>query len=271
MRCCNVEESVYRVPGPVRLTLAHISDLHNETGEEVLASLRRHRPGLIAVTGDLLRGLRPRGSGLLMEEQRDIPLFLARCAGLAPTYVSLGNHEWMTCPEDLDRLTATGVVLLDNRWAEAGGLVIGGLTSGYASHYRRFRQEQGGTELYPRCRYPRWRPPDPESEWLAGFEARPGFRLLLSHHPEYWSLTRPKLSERKIHLVLSGHAHGGQIRLGDWGLYAPGQGLLPKYSGGLHRGPWGCMAVSRGLANTARPIPRLFNPRELVYIEIGGE
>ena len=45
------------------------------------------------------------------------------------------------------------------------------------------------------------------------------------------------------------------------GLFAPGQGLLPKYTSGVH----GNMIISRGLANTGGMIPRLFDPREAVY------
>jgi predicted MPP superfamily phosphohydrolase len=46
------------------------------------------------------------------------------------------------------------------------------------------------------------------------------------------------------------------------GLYAPGQGIFPKYTSGIHAN----MIISRGLSNTAGFIPRLFNPREIVYI-----
>lgn len=54
-----------------------------------------------------------------------------------------------------------------------------------------------------------------------------------------------------IDLVLSGHAHGGQIRLFGQGLFAPGQGILPKYTSGVHEN----MIISKGLANTAGTIP----------------
>ena len=69
---------------------------------------------------------------------------------------------------------------------------------------------------------------------------------------------------------MSGHAHGGQIRFrrkGRWqGLYCHNQGLFPEYTSDIHEGPYGCMVVSRGLANTSQPLPRLFNAPELVYI-----
>ena len=102
---------------------------------------------------------------------------------------------------------------------------------------------------------------EPELDWLADYTAQEGFHLLLCHHPEYW----PRyLRALPIELTFSGHAHGGQIRLFDRGLYAPGQGLLPTYTSGLYEDR---LLVSRGLSNNVI-IPRLFNPTELVYLDL---
>ncbi len=80
-------------------------------------------------------------------------------------------------------------------------------------------------------------------------------------------MRKPKLCEREIDIVLSGHAHGGQIRLFGKGLYAPGQGLFPEYTKGMWMGKNGWLVVSTGLANTSSIVPRLFNPTEIVYVE----
>ena len=76
------------------------------------------------------------------------------------------------------------------------------------------------------------------------------------------------LINRNIDLVLSGHAHGGQFRLFGQGFFSPGQGWFPKYTSGIHRGKYGRMIISKGMANTVRVAPRLFNPTEVVYIEV---
>ena len=76
------------------------------------------------------------------------------------------------------------------------------------------------------------------------------------------------LSNRDIDLVLSGHAHGGQFRLFGQGFFAPGQGWFPKYTSGIHHGKHGRMIISKGMANTVKFAPRLFNPTEVVYIEV---
>ena len=66
------------------------------------------------------------------------------------------------------------------------------------------------------------------------------------------------------------YAHGGQMRFFGQGLYAPGQGLFPKYTKGRYDGNNGCMIVSAGMSNTYR-IPRLFNPPEIVWVDVVPE
>jgi predicted MPP superfamily phosphohydrolase len=75
------------------------------------------------------------------------------------------------------------------------------------------------------------------------------------------------LCDRKIDLVLSGHAHGGQWRFLGQGILSPGQGLFPKYTSGVHEGRYGRMIISRGLSNPYKAVPRFGNPCELVYVE----
>lgn len=94
------------------------------------------------------------------------------------------------------------------------------------------------------------------------------FSVLLAHRPEY---IMDYLSY-DYDLILSGHAHGGQWKLpfAKNGLYAPMQGLFPKYSGGLYdfKKQGSVFIVSRGLSHQIPNIPRFFNPPELVVIEI---
>lgn len=70
-----------------------------------------------------------------------------------------------------------------------------------------------------------------------------------------------------IDLVLSGHAHGGQFRLPFIGrMFAPNQGIFPKYDAGLYTKGNTNMVVSRGLGNSIIPI-RFNNRPEIVVIE----
>ena len=172
---------------------------------------------------------------------------------------------WMVDQEDLAAITATGVTLLDNSWIERDGLVIGGLTSGYVTDYRTFRAESGSSDRYPRQESisgiggaVHASAHKPDTAWLSAFAAQTGFHILLSHHPEYLPLI-----PSSIELVLSGHAHGGQWRVFNHGVWAPEQGSWPKWTRGVYAGR---LVVSAGLSNTTW-IPRIWNPTEVVYVE----
>ena len=183
---------------------------------------------------------------------------------------------------ELEILKSTGINLLDNEWTELSvydkcseepgeRILIGGLTSAHVISYRRFR-EQCNKESNTYERYPyRPRPRDigrypADSEWLEDFARQEGYKILLCHHPEYWALREPMIRDKTIDLVLSGHAHGGQWQILGHGIFAPGQGLLPKYTHGVHYGPYGRLIISRGLSNPYSFAPRWGNPPEVVYL-----
>ena len=143
----------------------------------------------------------------------------------------------------------TGAVMLDNEYVEFMGVKIGGLTSGFA-----YGGVQGKFE----------KTPEPKLEFLNEFDSLDGFKILLSHHPEYY----PRyIKETGINLTLSGHAHGGQWIFFGKGVFAPGQGIFPKYTSGMHDGRF---IVSRGLGNP-HLIPRINNAPEFIVININKE
>lgn len=104
--------------------------------------------------------------------------------------------------------------------------------------------------------------------------------ILLAHRPEYIDLYK---KTGVFDLILSGHAHGGQWRFPFInGIYAPGQGLFPKYAGGRYDfsaeqgapengGQTLVFIISRGLSYQKPPIPRFFNPVEMVEILVQTE
>jgi len=219
-----------RIPAPVKFLF--LSDLHDRPAPEALELLRRERMDFVAFTGDAVN----RRSGTAEQSLR----FLCEAAKLCPVFFSVGNHENYLPDMPWDRLAAAGVTVLDNAETEIAGLRIGGLSSWLKAE-----------EKEPAARH-----------FAAHFAREDGkFRLLLCHHPEYYPLF---LKETDIDLVLSGHAHGGQIRVLGQGLFAPGQGILPRYTAGLHDGR---MLISRGMANHTI-IPRLFNPPEMLAVEV---
>jgi len=279
--------------------LAVLADFHNRDHEPVLDVLRDDIPDAIMIPGDIIHGFFPQGEKYVIDRCPGSIAFLEGCSEIAPTYMSVGNHEALLCSDEYDMLRAAGVTVLDNEFTElrfrndhtsgksstgpslgnnsAGPsekIFAGGLTSAHTLSYNRFRDDhnrENGTEGYERYPY-RKKPKDldafpADSAWLDDFEQADGYRILMCHHPEYWCLREPMLRDRKIDLVLSGHAHGGQWRFMGHGILAPGQGLLPKYTGGIYDGQYGSMIVSRGLSNPYRFVPRWGNPCEIVYVE----
>ncbi len=256
-------ETFYELPCPVSIAL--LTDFHNTAPEPVLDSLRKQRPEIITVAGDFVRGERSQTPGDKMGESLPALKLLRGCSEIAPTFVSVGNHEWMLSGRDFDTIAGTGVRLLENSSAACGDVIIGGLSSGYFTAFRTFKAEHPGYKGYPghiKTIVPR--DPAPELSWLDDFEKQPGFRILLCHHPEYY----PKyLKERAIDLIFSGHCHGGQWRFysclhqEERGVFAPGQGLFPALTSGIHDGR---LVISRGLSNTTF-IPRINNPTEIIY------
>lgn len=162
--------------------------------------------------------------------------FLDEAAQRLPTFFCVGNHEMRlkNRSEMLARLKKSRATFLFNEYTSFEGLWIGGW-------YR--------PELF-----------DME-DMLDEFEKKDGCKVLLCHRPEDYV---KRLKERDVDLVLAGHAHGGQVRIFGQGLYAPGQGLFPKYTKGVVDGK---MIVSTGASNVVKA-PRWGNPCEVVRIAL---
>lgn len=92
-------------------------------------------------------------------------------------------------------------------------------------------------------------------------------RILLSHRPHWTSL----YSKIDCDWIISGHAHGGQwcIPFTNIGLGAPQQGILPKYTSGVHALNHNHLLISRGLVRHYHHIlPRLYNNPEIVVLTL---
>ena len=218
--------------------IAQISDLHGwnwgKHQETLLRHLEEEAPDLIVLTGDLIDET----------SQNFEPLWdLVRgAAKIAPVYFAEGNHESVLSEEGQKEI-AEIVVRAGGTYLANEAVRIGG---------------NGGF-------------------WLVGMKCdgilkadirenlkRDGLTILLSHIPQYME----KYAEYGADLVFSGHAHGGQVRLPVvGGLYAPGQGLFPKYSAGMYTSGNTTMVVSRGLGGKWY-YPRFGNPPELVIVTL---
>ncbi len=223
--------------GAPHLRLLLLSDLHGKPAASLIGQAASLFPDAILLCGDML-------NGDIARDSKTLALFSA-LARIAPTFYSLGNHETVPLTQDRLALRQTGVILLDDRFVSFRGALIGGLSSGFL----------GGRQTA-------WmKTTAPDLAFLSRFARQRGFRILLSHHPEYY----PRyIRKTDVDLVLSGHAHGGQCRLLGRGLFAPGQGLFPRLTSGVYDGR---LILSTGLSNTSR-LPRLFNPVQMLLIEL---
>ncbi len=238
----------YTLPAPLKKTCraALLSDLHTKIPEGLLETIASHKPDIITIAGDLIDcRTETEDHALCSAEGFEAMLhFLKNLAALAPVFYAGGNHDILS-KEQKARIARTGVRFLDNESACFGDLTIGGLSSGYGNKIQS-----------------RWaKTPPPDLSFLDRFEKLGGCKLLLSHHPEYYPCY---LRERDIDFIFSGHAHGGQWRFFGRGVFAPGQGLFPRYTAGVHEKR---LVISRGLGNHTI-IPRLFNPLELIFVTL---
>ena len=233
--------------------LCQVSDVHNEARGEgnaaLLRALREAAPDLICITGDFLDSRRT---------DLDFALELAgQLAEIAPAVYVTGNHEARL--KDLSALeaglAARGVRALRDGWTPLarGGeeiALIGLDDPGFAAG-EDWTLSEGLDQTQARL-----------SALLA--QAGDRFSLVLSHRPELL----PAYADAGADLVLSGHAHGGQVRLpGIGGLFAPGQGILPRLTSGVYARGETRLVVSRGLGNSSFPL-RVFNPPEIVTVTL---
>ena len=250
-----MRETNYHLQAPIHLSIALLADLHNRPYQSIIDSLTVHRPDMICIAGDLIYSITPTEDTPVVQIESNVLPFLVACRKLAPTFVSLGNHEWMLSDTDFQLIRSTGVTLLDNNWCVWNGLVIGGLSSARVTEYQIYRSGKEG------------RSPKLEATDHQRFHSDTEGCYTKSEYARSSVPIEPEIARKYgVETVLSGHAHGGQIRLFGHGLYAPGQGCWPKYTHGVHTAVFGTMVISTGLSNTGGIIPRLFNPREIIYI-----
>ena len=170
-----------------QFTIALVADLHGKPHQKVINSLNIYHPDYIAIVGDVVN-----------RDDDTYPIdFFRQCANISQSFFSLGNHERKITDRQINQIETTGTTVLDNNWIKVGQLVFGGMTSAFVTEWR----ETHRTVLHYA---------NPDYRWLDEFEKQGGFKILLDHHPEnYERITK----NRDIDLILSGHAHGGQIRI----------------------------------------------------------
>lgn len=224
-----------------------LGDLHTayfgEGNQTLLNTVRAQSPDYIFFVGDLLDAL------------HDFPPdYAAQIAdgltAIAPTYYVTGNHEWAIghVPELKETLSAHGVTVLSNQFLalERNGdaIVLAGIDdpNGYADQKT---PEEVAAELYAAHGDPFW--------------------VLLAHRNNYFP---DRYSLLGADLVVSGHGHGGLVRLPFTdGLISTERTLFPTYTAGLYEKNGSCLFVTRGLGNSGSTF-RLFNRPEVAVVTL---
>lgn len=224
------------LPRPLKVIIA--SDLHDRKFGDSLGIIKEIKPDLILCPGDMMED----AAEASISEKRGF-LFMKQAAEVAPLAYSLGNHELGMSRANADLLRNAGIHLLDDDSVTLDGICIGGLTSGFVRSIRRTGTYASG---------------EPNRAFIQRFSELEGFKLLLCHHPEYYE---PYLRPTSVNVIVSGHAHGGQWRVFGLPIFAPGQGIFPRYTSGFYGNK---MFVSRGITNPSF-VPRIGNKTELVF------
>ena len=233
-----------KVSQSVRLVL--LTDLHScdygEGQRELLDMVEEQHPDLVLLGGDILDD----DPALPEENAWTVIETLGRAY---PTFYVTGNHEfWSGRAEEIKtRIADSGVTVLEGTCSTV-------VFHGQPIHICGIDDPAVGTD--------RWQSQLSRAAGGAG----EGFSVLLTHRPERTSA----YEGLGFDLILAGHAHGGQWRIPFLlnGLLAPNQGFFPAFAGGRYELGESTLIVSRGLARESTRVPRIFNPPEVVVIDV---
>ncbi|OUA61093.1 metallophosphoesterase [Bacillus thuringiensis] len=230
--------------------ILQISDLHNkkfgDNQDVLIQKMKSIDPDIIAITGDLIDS---------KSYDAEVSMQLIReMVKKYPVYFVTGNHEqWSGKYNSLEKeLKKYGVNVLRN---EHVGIRKGeqeiNLLGIDDPEFGTGNRDEGNIII--------------DEIKKAKIEMQSDrYNVLLSHRPEFIK----EYTNERLDLVLSGHAHGGQVRLPFiGGLVAPNQGVLPKYTAGLYVEQNTSMVVSRGLGSSIIP-QRILNRPEIVVVQL---
>lgn len=219
------------------LRIAEIADLHGrqfgQGNAALLSALAAQKPDMICIDGDLF------------DENTELSMLEPLITGLtaiAPTFYVTGNHEWQlrgALQSVLDDLRGLGVHVLQNEYTVlehgAARLVVAGVDDPCGPYDRKT--------------------PETLVREIRAAEGERACILMLAHRND----TLPMWSELGADLVLTGHCHGGVVRLPLLGgVFGTRRELFPDYDAGLYRQGATALYVSRGLGYS-RVHFRLFN------------
>lgn len=238
------------------IKLVLITDLHStvfgKNQHRLIEKIEKGNPDIILLSGDIADD---------KVSHDGTKMLLSAIGSKYPCYYVSGNHEfWTNKIESVkEMISSYGITVLSGEVCEVNSdgqkILLGGVDDpvGLYSEAEAYLPKEFAPKMWHQQLQSVCKQNDGES-----------FSVLLSHRPEQ----ADSYSKSNFDLVVSGHAHGGQVRIPFLvnGLVAPNQGFFPEYAGGLYDLGETDMIVSRGLC--VNWLPRVFNPPELVIINI---
>lgn len=244
----SIDVPIPNLPNPVsNFTIGILSDFHagvwgnSKIIGEAIDLMQEAKPDIICLLGDYVDGALSHDSSAI---QNSLFIFdeLARLSAPLGIFAVLGNHDhWINAEVVTQLLEKINITVLDNQNIQLpNGLFL------------------AGVDDY-------WEGPDKLQDALRGLEQDQP-TILLSHNPD---INQNLVKTDSVNLVLSGHTHGGQIRVPfcNWAPWVP---CSPRY-----RGPAGLLweskqratFISKGVGSFLLPL-RLFCPPDIAILKL---
>lgn len=231
--------------------IVQLTDLHSKERDSLVEKIRRQKPDIVVMTGDMIS-----------TDDENFDVFLSYAQEIAKdftTYFIVGNHEQALSRVKLAELTKSladiGVYVIDNSRVkiEKGESHVN--LYGLWFNLRFYRDvNDASTADYILT--------EKNIEDILG-NAKKGVNILLTHNPVYFDA----YAEWGADLTLSGHMHGGMIYVPfKGGLFSPEKEYYPQYDGGYYEKQGSKLIVSRGLGEHAGF--RFLNQPEIVVITL---
>ncbi len=238
--------------------ILQLSDLHGKffgkQNLKLVQMIRKIHPDIIVMTGDMINGRVKSDSGSVFS-------LLKGLSGEFPVYFVKGNHEIYLPEKQQETLEALlqekQVHVLNNEKSvlekEEEHINLYGMWCDLKYYVR---QDDGKKHQFTLEHL--------EKSMKKSAISSEEFNILLAHNPNFIHA----YAKWGADVTLSGHIHGGMIRLPlIGGIFSPDTILFPKYSAGHYEVDGKHLIVSRGLSRGARGF-RLFNRPEMIMIEL---
>ena len=228
--------------------IVQISDLHASAVPGLVAEVKKEEPDIIVFTGDLVHDRGSYNPGIILAK---------KLALIADVYFVTGNHDLRRSDykEFQDSLDKTGTITLHNESAvlkrDNAVIILSGIEDPIS--------EEKNTIT------------DRIKASIKKIEKTDNYHIVLFHRANHMD----SLLNEGFDLIISGHMHGGQVRLpngrgvcspkSSWGSGSPM--LFPKYFAGHYAKSGTDMIVSRGIGNSIIPL-RVNNRPEVIVVEL---